>query len=342
LDFLGLLESGEPGYFISLETAFNWIGEPESFTKYCEDANFRKNFIKRNLRNEKISLIEAESEDDITKDFIMRQNSKKNKMEFPWFSIEGFKLLCMTVGEKSYLVRKYFIQIEADYYRVLRQDSEVTKQELQTLRIKLDSHTNGVLALQNKADRLELENANLAIVNEAYSDIKNLIKTGYSFAYEAGSDNIIYDFLKKKHMQALPVFVIDDRIVQDKYRKKVKNEDSADYPECLSYEVPFDTLYSHVNMGTDIQDTEFYFYLPTPSTKGYKKHGDPKFCHVGKVDIYSSDHFRKLKAKIEARPDALTPTKGIFRSSLAEIQDAAKSVLVELYESGVRDAIKCD
>jgi len=83
LEFLSLLRDSKSGYYITLEKLYTWLENPQTYTSYINDENYRRNFRKRYLRNDKLLLDESTSEQDLDKDFIMR---KINGINVPWFS----------------------------------------------------------------------------------------------------------------------------------------------------------------------------------------------------------------------------------------------------------------
>lgn len=177
-DFIFLIQNQKDfeGYPIAFENTCNWLDCPEIYKNYITDTKFREKFNARYLRNDQFQLEESKDTNDTGKDFIMLKNVK-SKMNLPWFSVDGFKIFCMIMKtEKSFLVRKYFIQIEKDYWRVLNQDYETTKEELKNLNIQLEEKARQLEEMERRFRETQDElDSNRNLLNEKNIKINLLI-----------------------------------------------------------------------------------------------------------------------------------------------------------------------
>jgi hypothetical protein len=263
IEFLALLKAKKKGYHISLQKASEWLEVPEIYENYRSDQNSRKNFRKRFLRSEKFLLTEAKAEDEFGNDFIMRKKGKndnnldlennldndpdndpdmkkKVKIEFPWFSTEGFKMFCMTSGGiKANYVRKYFIQIEDDYWRVLRQSKAETELEYKKLNDEIDRHKSilnkkdeGIQRAETDRDKYLMENLQL----KHFEYIDDVLKTKDDILSLGNYERKELEYLRKETMKKVPIYIVNTTFVNKVKKvskskvksKKVLNSDESD------------------------------------------------------------------------------------------------------------------
>ena len=119
LTFLTLTKTKRKGFFISLEKAFWWLR-----CSYENTKTFRQNFKRHFLEKHNFYLIEAKDESDTSANYIYRNNTEGDtRIKLPWFSDEGFKILCMvSKAPKAGLVRQYYIELEYSYIQKLEMD----------------------------------------------------------------------------------------------------------------------------------------------------------------------------------------------------------------------------
>lgn len=90
---LSELDSSE--YDISLEKACYILNKNDIYIKYIGDLDFRENFIGENLNN---------------CEFIINDS---DEYEMPWFTLDGFRKLCVLIEcKESNVVKKYYEKIE--------------------------------------------------------------------------------------------------------------------------------------------------------------------------------------------------------------------------------------
>ncbi len=231
-EFIFLIKNQESfeGYPIAFENTCNWLDCPDIYKNYITIKTSRENFNKRYLRNDQFLLEESKDENDLGKDFTMKKD-KNSKMNLPWFSVDGFKTFCMIMKtEKSFLVRKYFIQIEKDYWRVLNQDHEKTKEELRLLEEKLKEENEKNINIINKLsdEKLELQKSNFCLTN-IYNKAKTLEYLENDEEYAQNDIEKKYSFCLEKFMEKynIPLYLVDYKeelkeLLQNKIIPKIK------------------------------------------------------------------------------------------------------------------------
>lgn len=232
LEFLTLVKTNRKGYFISLKKTFHWLDLNEKYEQYLSDTMARKNFKRRFLKNKKFLLDEAKNERDLECDFIMRKN--ENNISFPWFSDDGFKIFCMIVNEpKSYYVRKYFIQIEKDYWRVLNQNYEETQKELILLEEQMKKKNNEFLLLDEAYNKLKDENleqfyhiANISSKMPYYEELNDIFQDRDNFAVTGNPDYKILQLMYEMYANKTIIYVVNPKHILSKFIKKDKANNS--------------------------------------------------------------------------------------------------------------------
>jgi hypothetical protein len=178
-EFMLLIQENKDGYYISLENVYNWLEAPEQYKEYCEKVGARRNFRARLLRNGSAALNENNIEDDFIQDFIMRKDD--NKIEFPWFSTNGFQAFCMMQNTpKAYLVRTYFIRLQQKYINALSQTSEKNAAALAKHKEDMDKlkeeNTSIIAKLINENTELKKENDTLGTKNKLVTAQRDVAK----------------------------------------------------------------------------------------------------------------------------------------------------------------------
>jgi cell division septum initiation protein DivIVA len=333
LEFLGLIEENNIGYFISLERVYNWLENPDVYTKYNNDSKFRENFNARYLRGEEYMLEKASNENDLTKDYIMRKNGNKS---FPWFSTEGFKTFCMTLKKekKSYYVRRYFIQIEKDYLRVLKQSSEETQKELDKLKEDIKKSDSQLLSIKQKlynaedrADHYLEKNIILDMKLQRTKNLETILDDKDDFNSCGNPEYKYLKYLEKLHMKPINLYIINPKHMIKQKAKKVikalnksangsdsdfedfdKNNDNEEIKsdsetnwydnEILDYEKPFNE-YDLNDMQYEDEFPVLYYYIGGLTEKAEK----PKDTYHKFATIYVKDkfHLKEIKDRLEKK-----------------------------------------
>jgi phage anti-repressor protein len=229
IEFQKLLENADDGYIISLESLCEWLECYELYEKYISDAKYRENLNAKTLR---VKLYETNDENDITYDFIMR---KSGNINIPWFSVDGFKQFCMfSKNAKSILVRRYYIKMEKDYRRALRQSKVENKKELEKLekdiKISKNSTDNKQVKLevwQKENDKLLLEVNHLNIINKKAKRIAPIIYDKDNFNAIGKADMKELMMLRKKHMKEVSVYIVNSEVFNKKVTKSDKKPKST-------------------------------------------------------------------------------------------------------------------
>ena len=217
IEFLSLLDKNMIGYFISLEQVYNWLENPEVYVRYSTDDMFRRNFRRRFLRSDKVMLDEAKNESNLDDDFIMRKN--KN-IEYPWFSVDGFKTFCIAVDEdKSRYVRKYFIQIEKDYLRVLRQSKEENEKENKELKDKIAKLDSRLMDNIDRANKYEEQALMLEFKLKKNEAIEMILDDKDDFATEGNPEYKEYLYLKSLYYKKVPLYIVNPEYIAAKLNK---------------------------------------------------------------------------------------------------------------------------
>lgn len=207
VEFLSLIKLNQNGYFISLEKTYNWLENNNVYNDYAISESSRRNFKKRYLRNDKFLLDEAESETDFYKDYVMIKN--KNNIAFPWFSIEGFKTFCMVANEpKSVFVRKYFIQVEKDYMRVLEQSAIETKLELLNVNSKLSKSSFSLNIISNRCQQYLEEKLETDFKLKKVENLERILDDEKDFSSEGNLEYKCYNYLQMMYMKKIPLYIV--------------------------------------------------------------------------------------------------------------------------------------
>ena len=113
-EFILYYENRDNGdYFIPWIDIFEWLYDVRIEYSSNVDNGFIADLYSKFLRKSQVGLIEADDEDDAGKDFIMR---KTGEITYPWFSLDGFKLLLMrSDSKKSTRVCRFFAK-SFDFY----------------------------------------------------------------------------------------------------------------------------------------------------------------------------------------------------------------------------------
>lgn len=237
LDFLSLLRDNKSGYFITLEKLYTWLEMPQVYANYISDGNYRRNFRKRYLRCDKLLLDESVCETDLEQDFIMR---KENGINMPWFSNEGFKTFCMVVNEpKSNYVRKYFIQIEKDYMRVLKQTAEITAKELQILNTDLANAKSSIIKISDSSEQTLQQNLELQHKLKKTQTLEVILDEQDDFCSNGNAEYKEYLYLRELYMKHIPLYIVKKEFVEmTKFTNKLQipevNDSDPDFTELIS------------------------------------------------------------------------------------------------------------
>ena len=217
IEFIHLIDMENDGYIVSLDSLYKWVENSDFYKNYITNSIDRNNFNARVLR---VKLNETKDKDDLTKDFIMRKHIDDDediKINIPWFSIKGFKKLCMTLSEdKSKLVRDYFLEIEKSYVRVLQQPEEINKKEFDKLKKDMQKYKNSADNKQLKLEVWQKDYDKLLGKVIYLDDITEKAKTIAPIIYDKNAFNEIGKperkelmLLRKKHMKEISVYIVN-------------------------------------------------------------------------------------------------------------------------------------
>jgi hypothetical protein len=221
IEFLSILDNKNDGYILPLYKILEWLD-----ISYEDNIYFRRQFKEKYLNNEKYRLVEALSEEDKTASFIIRKDKQNQRKKIIWFSIDGFKTLCLIMdkSKKASLVREYFLELENDYMRVLEQTTEENKKEFDLLQnqIKEYNKENKLLSIKNqelqiKVNRLSIINSNLSNDAQDVQKVKDLLHKNYLNLYniETIGLNIYEELYGKKSI----IYLVNDKYVNNEILK---------------------------------------------------------------------------------------------------------------------------
>ncbi len=313
--FFKLSKNNRTGFHISLYKAYEWLE-----LDLTED--IKQKLLKRYLRSEDYAFIEAKSEEDANTHFIIRKDGKKH---IPWFSSEGFKMLCLiSKSVKSKYIIAHFIQCEKDYLRALKQTKEENEAELQILREKVNNFDSRLVKITNERDNLIVKNHFYRENNSRFKSIEYHTSTKEDFAMDGTPEHKLVCLMKKKFFYKTPIYLVNPDFVNDKYvlkskrqrqynkfEKKIKDElfdelvspDEKDkiLTESLEGEIDkfeplqYEILYNEIFPGDLLQysDMEFYFYIPSFKSKVEKKPEVYQF--VGEIQVLNKEHLSYVK-----------------------------------------------
>lgn len=363
IEFLSLLEVKEDGYIISLEQVYTWLEEPDVYKKYSTDAKFREKFNARYLRGSKYMFKEAKDENDLGKDYFMVKNKKG--IWYPMFAIRGFKTYCMIVDvPKSWYVRQHFLDIEDDYYRVLRQSKEETKAELEEVKSKMAGFESNFLKEIKRANKFEEKSIRLENKVKKTAELEVILRDEEDFATEGSTDNMLLIYLQKTFMKKVPLYIVNPEYIEKKAAKsnksdkpkktdktkKVKKDDDSDSdsesdndkPNNMTnndaeYEQPYDEY-----MLNDIdleygESPELYYYIGGLTQKNEK--AIETYNKVHYISVLDMQHLKEIKARLDT--DELvydkycykTVYKSIYKVSYTTIKDISSRIIKERLRS---------
>jgi hypothetical protein len=318
IDFLMLLQTSSQTYIISLLKAFEWLDEEDKAIRYATDSVFRANFNTKVLKSDNLMLARAETVDDIGADYVMKNyKTDKSTIKLPWFSPEGFKTFCMVSGaRKSHYVRRYFIEVERDYWRSLRQTTEENKKELASLTAEIQKieHSNEKLIDEN--DTLLNKLCNIENQYNKYKDVAEIVIDYDAFATSGTPEHKAFLLAKKKYFFKSPIYVVSPDYM--KKRKPSKNYDSIDYniEDYDIEDVDYDTI------RTDSL-SYYYIYLPNSALKTERE----GFRKLGVFEIISKQHMEKLREILVKKHE--TSVKNIFAVSFYILECLANDLISE-------------
>lgn len=359
LEFLSLLRDNKSGYFITLEKLYTWLENPQTHTNYICDENYRRNFRKRYLRNDKLLLDESNDEQDLDKDFIMR---KTNGINMPWFSNEGFKTFCMVVNEpKSNYVRKYFIQIEKDYMRVLEQSAEATVAELQALNTDLCKAKQSIIKISTAAEQTLEQHLALQYKLQMTATLEVILDEQEDFCSVGNNEYKEYLYLRELHMKRIPIYIVKKETMEvvSKTISKIADTDSeSDFVQMVTKikptkvkktrskkvlqidtDVHYKKNYDEYNFANDINIDKnsgemspvLYYYIGGYNEK-VEKNTDTHF-KICNLHILDKEHLEEIKNQLSIFNKC--SKRWIYKTTYSEIIDIA----LEISNSRFRDLL---
>ncbi len=344
-EFFKLAESNRDGFHISLIKAYEWLE-----LDLTED--IKQKLLKRYLRSEDYAFIEAKSEEDINAHFIIRKDGKKH---IPWFSDNGFKMLCLiSKSSKSKYIIAHFIQCEKDYLRALRQTNEENTKELMALRERVDNFDSRLMKIADERDNLLVRNHFYREDNARLRTIEDCTSTKEAFAMDGTPEYKLVCLMKKKFFHKTPIYIVNPDYLNAKYVVKPKRrksekkthensvEDlvSPDEKEELSSEALEEAIYEYDLLQYEIPynelfpgdleqypDMEFYFHLPSFKSKAEKK--PEVYQYIGDIQVLNKEHLSAVKKSFSEDRDSATKMKHVYRITYADLTSALNDHISE-------------
>ena len=352
IEFLSLIRESTTGYFISLEKTYSWLENPDVYTSYSTDENFRRNFRKRYLRNDKFMLDESVDESDREKDYIMR---KEKNINIPWFSIEGFKTFCMVVNEtKSNYIRKYFIQIEKDYMRVLEQSAEKTKMELTILNQDLIKAKSSIIKLSDTSDKHLEQKLSLEYKLKKVESLEIVLDDQDDFNTVGNNQYKEYLYLREIHMKKIPLYIVKPDIMDIAVKspaikiiavdsdsedilsmmnqnivvqKKTKNKKSLK----IDTDIHYKKKYNEYNFNNDIlmdphsgEDSPVLFYYLGAYAERVEKNITTHF-KIADIFVKDKEHLDEIKNELGNAPNKYGK-RWIYKTTYTNINNIALGI----------------
>lgn len=334
-EFFKLVETNRNGYHISLIKAYEWL-ELEYNDK------IRNHLTARTLKSEEYAFIESKSEEDLKAHYIIRKDGKKH---IPWFSDDGFKMLCMiSKSSKSKYVITHFIQCEKDYLRALKQSKEENEKELKELREKVNNFESRLLKIADERDSLLVKTHFYREDNTRLRKLEDQVATKEDFALEGTPEHKLVLLIKEKFFQKTPIYIVNPDYVNAKYVAKRKqrkrasdkkeneeedllnsdDEDVQTKEQCdlsledaifnyglLEYEVPYNEVFpGDLAMYSDM---DFYYYIPGFKSKAERK---PEiYQYVGEIEVLDRNHLTAIRNYYETRKSCITKVKSTYKTN---------------------------
>jgi hypothetical protein len=232
-EFLAIAEKNRKGFFISLPRALKWLR-----LEYKDNKYFRDNFKRRILDSDNYYFRCATSDSDYDADYIYKNNTEGDiRIKLPWFSDRGFKELCMIMNKspKAKLIRKYYLELEDDYIKMLKMKIDDIKLVQETTLKQLKSKQKDYSLLQKENLNIEeayqrlndkvlkyfMDNIRLINENEYLQTIKNTIYTNDEVDDPTNQLQIgAYEVLYGKPIQ---VILVSDIWVLDLFMREYKD-----------------------------------------------------------------------------------------------------------------------
>lgn len=333
IEFLYLADNNDGTYIISLEKALKWIDMEYEWIRYSTESDYRKNYNSRKLRGETLLLKENE-------DYEWRKYEGDPSIKrLPWFSVDGFKCFCMLQKtDKSYAVRKHFIEMEREYLKALKSREEENKQELLNLYSEFNDYknSNNLLTCQNN----QIAQQNLKYKQEILElrKITDFVKSRDAFACEGTPQYKMFSLVREKYMHKIELFTVNPTVLKSQSEKKqpVKKKQTKkdielsssdeENVELRNFEVIEPNIaYDEVDTYTisTYMDEELYFHLPVFKSKA--KLDPAKYHHFGPIYVLDKDHLESLRIILESQ--YFTNMKNIYFISFQALEAI-------LYEAG--------
>jgi phage anti-repressor protein len=283
IEFLSLLKSNLGKYNISLKNVYEWLEMPELYSSYKTDKSVRTVFRRGVLSGENYILDEADNENDLGKGFIIRKGEKG--INYPWFSVDGFKTFVMTLkrNKKAYLVRKYFLEVERNYWDALNRSEKENKAKLKKLNSDIDRFVTRLDKVEQERDVYLGERFEVQRKLKKTRDLERVLDKKDDFLLNVNGEYSNYIFLQKLFLKPISLYVVNPDYMKQKSTKTPKEPKQKKEPIVKKpFDLNSDSDDSNVTEVTNASNSN----TQTTNIKGYT-YDDTSFEYEKNFNDYS-------------------------------------------------------
>jgi len=229
----------------------------------------------------------------------------------------------MVVNEaKSNYVRKYFIQIEKDYMRVLEQDAAATTIELQILNSSLSKAKQSIIKISDTAEKTLQQQLLLQHKLNTTAELEVILDEQDDFCSVGNNEYKEYLYLRELHMRCIPLYIIKKEIVEIAKSPKISVvESDSDFAQMVTKiktlkvkktrskralhidtDVYYKKNYNEFNFTNDIEcvsgeDSPLLYYYIGGYNEKVEKNVDThyKICDIRVLD---KEHLEEIKVQL--------------------------------------------
>lgn len=310
LEFLAMSKSNRKGFFISLEKAYYWL-----HIKYNNTAEFRSNFKKRILNDENNYFIEAKHEGDYAAHYIYRINpdSGNTRIKYPWFSDEGFKLLCMiSRAPKATLIRQYYLELEKEYIASLEMERDefdiIRKRDiaaiadlhkkLESINITLHTHKKNLDIKERQLADYVKQNQYLSYRVFQLRDIETLLNTNYDIDPYDPISTARLSLYEKKYGKPAYVYLVSDKWINKKINKELTSmRRQITYTQEQIDDINTHLLNYNLNVNIEFEDiTETWMREVLICDSSYTNIGtdSPLYIYISKPRKFEAEYVKLM------------------------------------------------
>jgi hypothetical protein len=312
-EFLAITEKNRNGFFISLPRALKWLR-----IEYKDTKHFRDNFKRRILDSNNYYFREATSDIDYDADYIYKNNLDGDiRIKIPWFSDKGFKELCMIMSKspKAKLIRKYYLDLEYDYIKLLKLEVNeikiVQENTLKKLKIKQEEYSllqkenidmeKAYEKLNDKLLKYFIDNTYLINENNYLQNIKDVLYSNDIIDPEDSTNQLTINAYELLYGKAVQVILVSDKwlleLLMNEYNDITEDDFYQKYG-LLQYNLESDLVFNLISPAwIKYNDDSQLFYFYFIKNKNYTIH---QFCKlVTTLYFINEQHYFEFLNKLE-------------------------------------------